>query len=55
KRRARLSPGGADESHFIEPLIEYVKANQTPAERKLELYHGRWNGSVDPVFCEFAY
>ncbi|GAP65366.1 glutamate--cysteine ligase [Mizugakiibacter sediminis] len=55
KRRARLSPGGADESHFIEPLIEYAEADQTPAERKLELYHGRWNGSVDPVFREFAY
>ncbi|MCE5233176.1 MAG: glutamate--cysteine ligase [Mizugakiibacter sp.] len=55
KRRARLSPGGADESHFIDPLIEYAKANQTPAERKLELFHGRWNGSVDPAFCEFAY
>jgi glutamate--cysteine ligase len=23
--------------------------------RKLELFHGRWNGSVDPVFAELAY
>ena len=30
-------------------------ANQVPAERKLELFHGEWNGSVDPVFREFAY
>ena len=26
-----------------------------PAERKLELFHGEWNGSVDPVYREFAY
>ncbi len=55
KRRAQLNKNGADESIFLEPLIEIVQANQTPAERKLELFHGTWNGSVDPVFREFAY
>ena len=55
KRRARLNASGADESIFLEPMIEIVQANQTPAERKLELYHGAWKGSVDPVFREFAY
>ena len=55
KRRARLNKNGADESIFLEPMIEIVQANQTPAERKLELFHGTWNGSVDPVFREFAY
>ncbi|HUD40928.1 MAG TPA: glutamate--cysteine ligase [Dokdonella sp.] len=54
-RRARRNGQGADESIFLEPLIEIVEANQTSAERKLELFHGRWNGSVDPVFTEFAY
>jgi gamma-glutamylcysteine synthetase len=55
KRRARLNANGADERIFLEPLLEIVQANQTPAERKLELFHGPWNGSVDPVFREFAY
>ncbi|TAL85312.1 MAG: glutamate--cysteine ligase [Rhodanobacter sp.] len=55
KRRARLNGNGADESIFLEPLIEIVQANQTPAERKLELFHGAWGGNVDPVFREFAY
>ena len=55
KRRARLNKHGADESLFLEPLVEIVEANQTPAERKLELFHGAWGGSVDPVFREFAY
>ena len=55
KRRARVNVGGADETLFLQPLIEFAEANQTPAERKLELFHGPWNGSVDPVFREFAY
>ena len=55
KRRHRLNRHGADESVFLQPLAEIVDANQTPAERKLELFHGAWNGSVDRVFKEFAY
>jgi glutamate--cysteine ligase len=55
QRRARNNRNGADERIFLAPLMEYVAANQTPAERKLELFHGEWNGSVDPVFREFAY
>ncbi len=55
QRRARTNRNGADERIFLAPLLEFVEANQTPAERKLELFHGEWNGSVDPVFREFAY
>jgi glutamate--cysteine ligase len=54
-RRKKLNPTGASEAVFLEPLIEYAQANQTPAERKLELFRTTWNGSVDPVFREFAY
>ena len=54
-RRNKLNPTGASETVFIEPLIEYAQANQTPAERKLELFKTTWKGSVDPVFREFAY
>jgi glutamate--cysteine ligase len=54
-RRNRLNSTGASEAVFLEPLIESALANQTPAERKLELFHGAWKGSVDPVFREFAY
>jgi glutamate--cysteine ligase len=55
QRRARFNATGADESVFLEPLVEFALANETPAERKLALFHGEWNGSVDPVFREFAY
>jgi glutamate--cysteine ligase len=54
-RRRVLCAQGGDETVFIEPLLEIALANQTPAEQKLELFHGRWQGSVDPLFREFAY
>jgi glutamate--cysteine ligase len=55
RRRARINGNGADESIFLATLVEAAEANETPAERKLALFHGEWNGSVDPVFREFAY
>ncbi|GAB2489354.1 glutamate--cysteine ligase [Arenimonas alkanexedens] len=55
KRRNRLNATGANETVFLEPLLEFAFANETPAERKLALFHGAWKGSVDPVFKEFAY
>ena len=55
QRRAKADACGVDESGFIEPLLEIAEAGETPAERKLALFHGEWNGSVDPVFREFAY
>ena len=53
--RNRLSSSGENETGFLEPLFATAFSGLTPAERKLELYHGRWNGSVDPVFTEEAY
>ena len=55
KRRARLNRNGADETIYLQPLIEFAEAGETPADRKLELFHTEWHGSVDPVFREFAY
>jgi len=55
RRRARFNGKGIDESDFLSPLLEVVDAGQTPAERKLALFHGEWNGDIDRVFREFAY
>ncbi|MBS0212937.1 MAG: glutamate--cysteine ligase [Proteobacteria bacterium] len=55
RRRARANRCGADESSFLAPLFEIAEAGLTPADRKLELFHGPWRGCVDPVFHEFAY
>ena len=40
---------------FLEPLIEFAESGETPAERKLALFHGEWEGDIDRVFREFAY
>ncbi|MCR6663961.1 MAG: glutamate--cysteine ligase [Luteimonas sp.] len=55
RRRARLNSKGVDETGFLDALVEIVESGQTPAERKLELFHGEWNGDIDRVFREFAY
>ena len=55
QRRARMNEHGADESIFLDTLVQIVDANQTPAERKLALFRGAWNGDIDCVFREFAY
>ncbi len=55
RRRAWADECGADETSFIEPLMEIADAGFTPAETKLALFSGPWNGSVDPVFREYAY
>jgi glutamate--cysteine ligase len=54
-RRAALDKIGGDESGFLNVLQEIAESGKCPAEEKLELYNGRWNHSVDPVFSEFAY
>ena len=50
-----LGSSGENETGFLEPLFSNAHAGLTPADKKLALYHGRWNGSVDPVFNEAAY
>lgn len=55
QRRANLNAREADETIHLEPLMEIVEVGQTPAERKLELFHGPWGGRIEPVFREFAY
>ncbi len=53
--RKRLNSAGDDETGFLSPLRHVAEGGVTPAERKLALYHGDWQGSVDPLFTECAY
>ena len=54
--RARFNRmGDGDETHFLNPLQQIVDSGVTPAERKLELFLGKWGGSVKPIYDEFAY
>jgi glutamate--cysteine ligase len=55
KARNRLNKEGQDESIFLSPLDEVMAKKATLAEDLLALYHGRWNGSVEPVFTEYQY
>jgi glutamate--cysteine ligase len=54
-RRKRLDPYGADETRYLKPLDELVDRGETAAEELLRHYHGRWGGSVDPIYTEYAY
>lgn len=53
--RARLNAAGDNETGFLSPLQQVAESGITPAERKLNLYHGEWNGSVDPIFTTCSY
>ena len=53
--RGRLNSAGDNETGFLEPLQQVADSGVTPAERKLKLYRGDWNGSVDPMFTECSY
>ncbi len=53
--RNRLNAAGDNETGFLSPLQEVAESGVTPAERKLKLYHGEWNASVDPLFTECSY
>jgi glutamate--cysteine ligase len=54
-RRARFNESGRDETMFLDTLETIARTGRTPAEEMLDAYHGRWGGSVDPIFREYAY
>ncbi|MDZ7823626.1 MAG: glutamate--cysteine ligase [Ahrensia sp.] len=53
--RAKLNSEGFDEAHFLAPLEEVAARGSTSAEQMLTKYHSVWEGSVEPVFLEYAY
>jgi glutamate--cysteine ligase len=55
KARQRVDCEGNDERVFLEPLIELAQAGRSPAQFKLDLYHGRWQGRIGPLFGEYAF
>ncbi len=44
-----------DETNYLGELEDIAESGVTAAERLLELYHGPWDGDVNPVFEAFAY
>jgi len=53
--RGMLSGDGENEVHFLGPLREIVTRGRTPADERLEAYHGRWGGDLRHLFEEFKY
>lgn len=55
KRRARLNAQGADESVFLDRLLEIASTGTTQAELLLKAFEGRWQGDPDCMFRELAF
>ncbi len=55
KSRRRIDDMGNDESHFLSALREIVARGTSPAEVKLDAYHGRWGSDLSHLFDEYAY
>ncbi|MCJ7421572.1 glutamate--cysteine ligase [Sphingomicrobium astaxanthinifaciens] len=53
--RARTNAAGDNETGFLDPLREILARKQSPADRLLALYHGEWNGSVEPVYGDQSF
>jgi glutamate--cysteine ligase len=54
-RRKYLDRNGRDETRYLRPLEESIARGITPAEELLEKYFNDWNGTVEPIFEEYAY
>ena len=53
--RNRNDGAGATETVHLAAVEKIIANGKTPAEELLDLYHGRWNSSIDPVFKEYAF
>ncbi|KVH95379.1 hypothetical protein Ccrd_002519 [Cynara cardunculus var. scolymus] len=50
-----LERRGYKETGFLNEVADVVRTGLTPAEKLLDLYHGKWGQNVDPVFEELLY
>ena len=55
KARGHAGLDSADETVFLQALMDITASGQTEAERLLARYHGDWKGDVRPIFTEGAY
>jgi glutamate--cysteine ligase len=53
--RNNLNPEGFDEAHFLAPLEEVAARGTTSAEQMITKFNSVWEGSIEPVFSEYAY
>ena len=55
QRRAVIDSDGNDESAYLDVLDAIVASGRTAADEKLARFHGQWNGSVRPLFEQYAF
>ena len=55
QRRSRVSAAGTDETGYLAPLHDIVRSGRTAADEMLGQFNGRWDGSVKPVFTDYAF
>ncbi len=55
RNRRRLDRLLEDETIYLAPLEDAIARGKTCADELLERYHGRWQGSIEPLFSEFAF
>jgi glutamate--cysteine ligase len=55
ERRKRFDVSGQDEAHYLEVLEDRLARGTTAAQELLEMFHGPWGGSVDPIYTDEAY
>jgi glutamate--cysteine ligase len=53
--RGRGNFAGDNETGFLDPLREIVRAGKVPAEVLLEQYHGAWGDDVSRVYGELSF
>ena len=54
-RRQRFDISGRDETQFLDVLEDRLARGTTPAQELLDKFHGKWAGSVEPIYTEEAY
>ena len=54
-RQGKLDADGRDETVYLDPLAELVRAGRNPATSIIENWEGRWNRNVDAMIEATAY
>jgi glutamate--cysteine ligase len=55
RARGRLDWIGTSEDSFLTDLHRTAESGETPADRKVKLFRGQWQGSVRPLFEGYAF
>ena len=55
KNRAMAGKVSADETEYLDPVLEWLDAGQSPADRLIAKFEGEWAGDIHRVFKEEAY